>query len=191
VIYSLGDKKIQTSGDEYYVAPGACVIGNVRFGVGASVWFNCVIRGDSDWIMIGDGTNIQDGTIIHTDEGEPVRLGCKVSVGHRALLHGCTVGDSTLIANGAMVLDRVSIGRDCLIAAGAVVPPGKVIPDGSVVMGMPGQIVREVTERDRAMIEETAEHYLARGRLYRRELAFDPRSAEMSMPPSSAPGFPR
>jgi carbonic anhydrase/acetyltransferase-like protein (isoleucine patch superfamily) len=183
VIYSLGDKKIQTSGDEYYVAPSACVIGSVRFGVGASVWFHCVIRGDSDWIMIGDGTNVQDGTIIHTDEGEPVRLGSKVSVGHRALLHGCTVGDSTLIANGAMVLDRVSIGRHCLIAAGAMVPPGKVIPDGSVVMGMPGKIVREITERDRAMIEETAEHYIARSQLYRRELALDPRGAQMPTRP--------
>ena len=179
MIYSLGDKKIQTANDEYYVAPGACVIGNVRFGVGASVWFNCVIRGDNDWITIGDGTNVQDGTIIHTDEGEPVSLGSRVSVGHRALLHGCTVGDSTLIANGAMILDRVSIGRHCLIAAGAMVPPGKVIPDGSVVMGMPGKIVRDVTERDRAMMEEIAEHYLARGRLYRRELARDPRSTEL------------
>jgi carbonic anhydrase/acetyltransferase-like protein (isoleucine patch superfamily) len=143
------------------------------------VWFNCVIRGDNDWITIGDGTNVQDGTIIHTDAGEPVRLGSRVSVGHRALLHGCTVGDSTLIANGAMILDRVSIGRHCLIAAGAMVPPGKVIPDGSVVMGMPGKIVRDVTERDRAMMEEIAEHYLARGRLYRRELARDPRSTEL------------
>jgi carbonic anhydrase/acetyltransferase-like protein (isoleucine patch superfamily) len=178
VIYSLGGKRIETSGDEYYVAPGACVIGKVRFGVDASVWFNCVIRGDNDWIILGDGTNIQDGSIIHTDEGQPVSLGSKVSVGHRALLHGCTVGDSTLIANGAMILDRVSIGRHCLIAAGALVPPGKVIPDGSVVMGMPGKIVREITEQDRAMIEEIGEHYLARGRLYRRELALDPRDTQ-------------
>ena len=116
MIYSLGEKRIQTVGDEYYVAPGACVIGNVRFGIGASVWFNCVLRGDSDWIILGDGTNIQDGTIIHADEGEPATLGSNVSVGHRALLHGCTVGDSTLIANGAMILDRVTVGtplRDC------------------------------------------------------------------------------
>jgi carbonic anhydrase/acetyltransferase-like protein (isoleucine patch superfamily) len=179
VIYSLGDKKVQTVNDEYYVAPGACVIGNVRLGVGASVWFNCVLRGDSDWIMIGDGTNIQDGTVIHADDGEPVHLGSNVSVGHRALLHGCTVGDATLIANGAMILDRVSIGRHCLIAAGAMVPPGKVIPDGSVVMGMPGKIVREVTDRDRAMIDGIAEHYVARAQLYRRELALDPRSVQI------------
>ena len=175
MIYSLGDKRVQTSGDDFYVAPGACVIGNVRFGAGSSVWFNCVIRGDNDWIEIGAGTNIQDGTIIHTDEGEPVQLGANVSVGHRALLHGCTVGESTLIANGAMILDRVKIGRHCLIAAGALVPPGKVIPDGSVVMGMPGKIVREISERDRAMIEGIARHYIARGQLYRRDLAPDTR----------------
>ncbi|MGO9717000.1 MAG: gamma carbonic anhydrase family protein, partial [Steroidobacteraceae bacterium] len=114
VIYVLGEKRIQTAGDDYYVAPGASVIGNVRFGAGASVWFNCVLRGDSDWIILGDRTNVQDGTVIHADEGEPVTLGRNVSVGHKALLHGCTVGDSTLIANGAMILDRASIGRRCL-----------------------------------------------------------------------------
>lgn len=180
MIYLLGDKKIQTTGDEFYVAPGACVIGHVRFGIGASVWFNCVLRGDNDWIVIGNGSNVQDGTIIHTDPGEPVTLGANVSIGHRALLHGCTVGDSTLIANGAIILDRVSIGRHCVIAAGALVPPGKVIPDRSVVMGMPGAIVREVSERDLALIEDTAEHYIARGKLYRRDLALDPRSAEIA-----------
>jgi carbonic anhydrase/acetyltransferase-like protein (isoleucine patch superfamily) len=183
VIYVLGEKKVQTDGDEYYVAPGACVIGNVRLGSGVSVWFNCVLRGDSDWIILGSGTNVQDGAIIHTDEGEPVNIGSNVSIGHRALLHGCSVGDSTLIANGAMILDRVSVGRHCLIAAGAVIPPGKVIPDGSVVMGMPGKIVREVDEQDLAMIDFIAKHYVERGQMYRRELILDPRSAEFSLKP--------
>jgi carbonic anhydrase/acetyltransferase-like protein (isoleucine patch superfamily) len=178
MIYSLGDKRVDT-GDEYYVAPGARVIGSVRLGKGASVWFNCVLRGDNDWISLGDGTNIQDGSIIHTDAGEPVELGINVSVGHRALLHGCTVGDSTLIANGAMILDRVRIGNHCLIAAGAMVPPGKHIPDGSVVMGMPGTIVRAVTDKDREMIAHIARHYVARAALYRGQLAEDPRSAEI------------
>ena len=178
MIYQLGEKRVQTADEDYYVAPSASVIGNVRLGIGASVWFNCVLRGDNDWISIGEGSNIQDGTIIHTDEGLPVSLGSHVSVGHRALLHGCTVEDSTLIANGAMILDRVRIGRHCLIAAGAMLTPGKVIPDGSVVMGMPGKIVREVSERDLALIEDIAKHYSARGQYYRRELALDPRSAE-------------
>jgi carbonic anhydrase/acetyltransferase-like protein (isoleucine patch superfamily) len=177
VIYAFGDRRIETVGDEYYVAPGACVIGSVRFGVGASVWFNCVLRGDSDWINLGDGTNIQDGSIIHVDEGEPVNLGTKVSVGHRALLHGCTIGDSTLIANGAMVLDRSRIGRHCVIAAGALVPPDKTIPDGSVVMGMPGKIVRQVDDRELAMIEYIAQHYMERSKLYKRDLSLDARSA--------------
>jgi carbonic anhydrase/acetyltransferase-like protein (isoleucine patch superfamily) len=178
VIYSLGDRKVETAGEDYYVAPGACVIGTVRLGMAASVWFNAVVRGDSDWIILGDASNIQDGTVIHTDEGEPVRLGTNVSIGHRAILHGCTIGDSTLIANGAVILDRVVIGRHCLVAAGALVPPGKLIPDGSVIMGVPGKIVREVNERDLALIKFTAEHYLALGRAYRRDLQFDRRSTE-------------
>jgi len=177
MIYTLGARRIETAGEDYYVAPDASVIGSVRFGAGASVWFNCVLRGDSDWINLGEGVNIQDGTIIHTDEGEPVSLGARVSVGHRALLHGCTIAESTLIANGAMVLDRVKVGRHCIIAAGALVTPGKVIPDGSVVMGSPGQIVREVTERDLKMIEFIAEHYRARIQQYTRDLKVDPRSS--------------
>jgi carbonic anhydrase/acetyltransferase-like protein (isoleucine patch superfamily) len=177
MIYTLGERRIETAGEDYYIAPDASVIGSVRFGAGASVWFNCVLRGDSDWIDLGEGVNIQDGTIIHTDEGEPVSLGARVSVGHRALLHGCTIAESTLIANGAMVLDRVKVGRHCIIAAGALVTPGKVIPDGSVVMGSPGQIVREVNERDLKMIEFIAEHYRARIQQYKRDLKVDPRSS--------------
>ena len=112
MIFSLGERRIETAGDDYYIAPGACVIGSVRFGKGSSVWFNCVLRGDADWIELGEGSNVQDGSVIHTDEGEPTTLGSNVSVGHCALLHSCTVGDSTLIANGARILDRARIGRD-------------------------------------------------------------------------------
>jgi carbonic anhydrase/acetyltransferase-like protein (isoleucine patch superfamily) len=177
MIYTLGERRIETAGEDYYVAPDASVIGSVRFGAGASVWFNCVLRGDSDWINLGEGVNIQDGTIIHTDEGEPVTLGARVSVGHRALLHGCTIAESTLIANGAMVLDRVRIGHHCIIAAGALVTPGKVIPDGSVVMGSPGQIVRQVDDKDLKLIEFIAEHYRNRIKQYKRDLKVDPRSS--------------
>lgn len=176
MIFSLGERRIDAAGDDWYVAPGAQVIGSVRLGREASVWFNCVLRGDSDWIVIGDGTNIQDGTVIHTDEGEPTVIGRNVTVGHVAFLHGCTVGDGSLIANGARVLDGARIGERCVIAAGSLVAPGKSIPDGSVVMGAPGRIVREVTQRDVAMIERACEHYRARAREYRRSLAIDPRS---------------
>lgn len=177
MIYSLGDRRLETANDDYYVAPSASVIGTVRLGVGASVWFNAVIRGDTDWIILGDGCNVQDGTVIHTDAGMPVRVGSNVSIGHHAMLHGCTVGDSTLIANGAIVLDRVSIGNRCVIAAGTLVPPGKIIADNSLVMGVPGKIVREVDERDLAMIAEAAAHYVARVQEYRWLLALDPRGA--------------
>jgi carbonic anhydrase/acetyltransferase-like protein (isoleucine patch superfamily) len=175
VIYSFGDKRIETSGDDYYVAPSACLIGSVRLGRGASVWFNCVLRGDTDWIDIGDGSNVQDGTVIHTDEGEPMTIGKNVSVGHQALLHGCTVGDSSLIANGAIVLDGARIGRHCIIAAGALVPPGKIIPDRSVVMGTPGKIVRVASAEELALIDFTAKHYQERIRLYKRDLKLDER----------------
>jgi carbonic anhydrase/acetyltransferase-like protein (isoleucine patch superfamily) len=175
VIFSLGDRSIETAGEDYYIAPGACVIGSVRFGKGSSVWFNCVLRGDSDWIELGEGSNVQDGSVIHTDEGEPTMLGSNVSVGHAALLHGCIVGDSTLIANGARILDRARIGRDCLIAAGALVPPDKIIPDGSVVMGVPGKIVRQVDDEDLKMIARAAEHYRGRIAFYRKELRLDDR----------------
>ncbi len=173
MIFSFGARRIETAGDDYYIAPGACVIGSVRFGKGSSVWFNCVLRGDADWIELGEGSNVQDGSVIHTDEGEPTTLGRNVSVGHCALLHSCTVGDSTLIANGARILDRVRIGRDCLIAAGALVPPDKIIPDGSVVMGMPGKIVRQVSDEDLEMIAGVAAHYRARIALYKSELRAD------------------
>ena len=175
MIFSLGERRIETAGDDFYIAPGACVIGTVRFGKGSSVWFNCVLRGDADWIELGDGTNVQDGSVIHTDEGEPTTLGSNVSVGHSALLHSCVVGDSTLIANGARILDRARIGRDCLIAAGALVPPDKVIPDGSVVMGVPGKIVRQVDADDLKMIADAAVHYRERIALYKRELQVDDR----------------
>lgn len=177
MIFSLGGRRIETAGEDYYIAPGACVIGSVRLGRGSSVWFNCVLRGDSDWIELGEGSNVQDGSVIHTDEGEPTILGSNVSVGHCALLHGCIVGDSTLIANGARILDRARIGRNCVIAAGALVPPDKAIPDGSVVMGVPGKIVRQVGAGDLEMIARAAEHYRGRIALYRKELRVDDRQA--------------
>ncbi len=176
MIYTFNEKRVVTMGDDWYVAPSADVIGSVRLGAAASVWFQCVLRGDSDWIEIGDGTNVQDGTIIHTDEGSPTRVGAGVTIGHRAFLHSCTVGDESMIANGAMVLDRVTIGKHCVIAAGALVPPDKTIPDGSVVMGAPGRIVRETSERDLAMIRRAGEIYRARAKEYLAQLARDPRT---------------
>lgn len=169
MIYTLGER-IPDIAPDAHIAPSADVIGTVRIAAAASVWFNVVLRGDSDWIEIGESSNIQDGSVIHTDEGVPTRLGARVTVGHMAFLHCCTVGDESMIANGAMVLDRSVIGRHCLIAAGALIPPDKQIPDGSVVMGSPGKIVREVTERDLALIRGAAANYARRAQRYRESL---------------------
>lgn len=171
-IYRFDERQAEID-PKAYVAPSADVIGSVRLGAQASIWFGVVLRGDNDWIDIGAHTNVQDGTVIHTDAGVPTRIGARVTIGHQAFLHCCTVADDTMIANGAMVLDRAVIGRHCLIAAGALVPPDKVIPDRSVVMGAPGKIVREVTERDLALIEKAAAHYAARALKYRDALRLE------------------
>ncbi len=183
MLYTLGDARIETATEEWYVAPNASVIGRVRFGACASVWFNCVLRGDSDWIVLGDRVNVQDGSIIHTDPGVQVELRADASVGHGVILHGCTIGEGSLIANGAIVLDGVQVGRHCLVAAGALIPPGKVIPDGSVVMGNPGKIVRQVEARDLAMMAATTAHYVSRIAVYREQLRSDARGG--SEPPSA------
>jgi carbonic anhydrase/acetyltransferase-like protein (isoleucine patch superfamily) len=174
VIFTLGERRLEVDGD-FYVAPSAEVIGSVRLRHLSSVWFNVVLRGDADWIEIGPGSNVQDGTVIHTDAGFPTTIGAGVTIGHMAFLHSCSVGDGSMIANGAMVLDRARIGRRCVIAAGALVPPDSEIPDGSVVMGSPGKVVREAGERDLAMIERAARNYVARAAQYGAELAPDPR----------------
>lgn len=166
MLYTLGERAPEIA-HEVYIAPSADVIGSVRLASGSSVWFNVVLRGDNDWIEVGEDSNVQDGTVIHTDEGAPTRIGARVTIGHQALLHSCTIGDETLIANGAMVLDRCVIGRHCLIAAGALVTPDKHIPDGSVVMGSPGRIVREISARDLEWIRGAAENYRLRAQRYR------------------------
>jgi carbonic anhydrase/acetyltransferase-like protein (isoleucine patch superfamily) len=170
MIYRLGESSIETVGEEFYVAPTAAVIGKVRLGRWASVWFGAVLRGDTDWIELGDGTNVQDGSVIHTDQGAPLVVGRNVTIGHMALLHTCTIGDDTLIGNGAMVMDGALIGSNTIVAAGAFIAPGKIVPDGVVVMGSPATVVREVTEKDRERIRLGGEHYIANARRYRKEL---------------------
>jgi carbonic anhydrase/acetyltransferase-like protein (isoleucine patch superfamily) len=170
MIYSLGERHVETCGDEYFVAPSADVIGSVRLGRWSSVWFNTVIRGDSDWIELGDGSNVQDGCVLHTDVGMPMVLGPNCSVGHKAFLHSCTVGEYSLIANGAMILDGVKVGKFSIVAAGAFVPPRKTIPDGVVVMGSPAQVVREITEKDRQLLIGTAAHYQENAKRFREQL---------------------
>ena len=129
-----------------WIAPDAQVIGRVRIGPRASVWFGAVLRGDNEWIEVGDGTNIQELCVLHTDWGYPLTIGAGCTIGHKAMVHGCTIGDNSLIGIGAVILNRAVIGKNCLIGAGALIPEGKVIPDGSLVMGQPGKVVRELDE---------------------------------------------
>jgi carbonic anhydrase/acetyltransferase-like protein (isoleucine patch superfamily) len=173
MIHAFEGKRLQTANDNFYVAPGAQLIGDVRLGEGASVWFNAVLRADDDYIEIGAGSNVQDATVIHCDAGQPTRVGRNVTIGHRVLLHGCSIGDETLIGNGAIVLDGARIGSRCLIGAGAMVTPGKEIADGSVLMGVPARVIRATGERELAMIEHAARSYQERIRRYQREMPDD------------------
>jgi carbonic anhydrase/acetyltransferase-like protein (isoleucine patch superfamily) len=169
-IHTIGERRLLTAGDDYYIAPGAQVIGSVVLGAGASLWFNCVLRADDERIEIGAGSNVQDGSVIHVDAGAPTVLGRDVTVGHMVLLHSCCIGDESLIGNGAIVLDRARIGRHCLIAAGTLVPPDREVPDGSVLMGSPGRIVRSVSAQDLSLIAHAAASYRARMQRYRAQL---------------------
>lgn len=172
MIYRLGEKRVQREEDTF-VAPNATLIGSVVLRARASVWFNVVVRGDNDPIVIGEESNIQDGSVLHTDLGVPLNIGRGVTVGHKVMLHGCEIGDFSLIGINAVVLNRVKIGRYCIIGANALVPEGREIPDGSMVMGTPGKVVRQLTENERKALELSAAHYVENGRRYRRELAHD------------------
>lgn len=144
-----------------WIAPGAVVLGDVTLGERASVWYGSVLRGDNDRIVIGAETNLQDGTIVHVDEGVPCLVGRRVGVGHRALLHGCTVEDECLIGMASTILNRAVIGTGSVVAAGALVPEGMKVPPGSLVMGVPGRVVRPVDDALRARIGMTWRHYVA------------------------------
>lgn len=152
-----------------FVHPGAHVMGQVRLGAGASVWPAAVIRGDSDLICIGERSNIQDGAVIHADEGVPCTIGAGVSVGHLACVHGADVGDDCLVGIGAIILNGARIGAGSIIGAGALVPEGRVIPAGSLVLGVPGRVARPVSEEQRADLERTAAHYVELAQAYRGE----------------------
>ncbi|MEJ1963352.1 MAG: gamma carbonic anhydrase family protein [Gammaproteobacteria bacterium] len=167
MIYALGDRLPQLDGKGCYVSPSAQVIGSVRLAEGASVWFQAVLRGDSEWIEVGARSNVQDGSVVHADPGMPTLIGPDTSVGHMVLLHGCQIDARSLIGNGAIVLDGARVGTNCVVAAGSLVPPRMIIPDGSVVMGSPARVVREVTPRDLEMIARASEHYVKRSAEFR------------------------
>lgn len=168
-IYALGDIRPQF-GPGSWIADNATVIGAVRAGRDVSIWYNAVIRGDNDPITIGDGSNIQDGSVLHTDTGVPLHIGNNVTVGHMAMLHGCTVGDGSLIGINAILLNKAVIGRNCIIGANALIPEGKVIPDGSLVVGSPGRVIRQLSEAEFEHLKWNAGHYVDNARRYESEL---------------------
>lgn len=168
-VFALDDQ-VPDLGEQVWVAESAQVIGKVSLAARVSVWFNAILRGDNEPITIGEGSNIQDGSVLHTDEGVPLTLGKNVSVGHMAMLHGCTVGDGTLIGMNAVILNRAVIGKHCLIGAKALIPEGKVIPDRSLVVGTPGRIIRELTDEEVARIEAGAAHYVENAARFRKGL---------------------
>ena len=165
MIYELGERRVRIEG-EAYVAPSARVIGSVVLKHESSVWFNAVIRGDSDEIVIGEQTNIQDGAVLHTDPGIRVVLGRGVTVGHHAIVHGCEVGDHSLIGINAVILNRAKIGKYVTIGANALVTQGQEIPDYSVVLGSPGKIVRQIDPASGSSLEKSAAGYVRRAREY-------------------------
>lgn len=169
MIYALGDRTPEMNGD-CWVADSATVLGSVVLENDASVWFNAVLRGDNDVITVGEGSNVQDGSVLHTDPGMPLTIGRGVTIGHKVMLHGCTIGDNSLIGINAVVLNGAKIGKNCLIGANALIPEGKEIPDGSLVMGSPGKIVRELNEAAIKGLLMSAEGYVRNFKRFRKDL---------------------
>jgi carbonic anhydrase/acetyltransferase-like protein (isoleucine patch superfamily) len=170
-VYALGDAKpdLPPAG-EYWIAPSAVVLGRVRLLKNASVWFGATLRGDNEWITVGEGSNVQDGSTLHTDPGAPLTIGKGVTIGHMVMLHGCEIGDGSLVGIGSIILNRTKIGKNCLIGANTLLTEGKDIPDNSVVMGSPGKVVRQVDDNARAILHYSAVHYVENWQRYAREM---------------------
>ena len=164
--YSLGGKEVKLVGEGHFIAPNAAVIGDVTMHENSSVWFSCVLRGDAERLEIGAGSNIQDGAVIHADPGFPTIVGKNVTVGHSAMLHGCTIGDGTLVGINAVVLNGAKVGKGCLIGAHALVTEGMEIPDGSMVLGSPAKVVRHLDEESQLLLRHNADHYVGNARRY-------------------------
>ncbi|WP_104665975.1 gamma carbonic anhydrase family protein [Ensifer adhaerens] len=187
-LYRLGTREPRVPADgRYYVAPGAVVIGDVRLEADVSIWFNAVLRGDNEPIILGRGCNIQDGCVVHTDPGYPVEIGDDVTVGHNATIHGCRIGKGSLVGMGATILNGARIGERCLIGASALVRENMVVPDGSLVVGVPAQIVRALDGKTAEALSIGAQRYRAKARSYPGEL--QPVSVEHVSPGADPSNF--
>lgn len=168
--YRLGEFAVQCEGDDWFIADNATVIGRVELRREASVWFNVVARGDSERLLIGERSNVQDGAVLHADPGYPLLIGADCTVGHMAMLHGCTIGDGTLVGIKSVVLNGAVIGEGCLIGANTLIPERKQIPPHSLVMGSPGRVVRTLEPEERTRLLASAAHYVDNWKRFRREL---------------------
>ncbi len=178
-LYTLGDRRADLPEEgTYWIAPSASVIGSVRLERQVGIWFGAVLRGDNELIHISEGSNIQDGCVLHTDPGFPLMVGAGCTVGHQATLHGCTVGCNSLIGMGATVLNGARIGENCIIGAHALVTEGKEIPDNSLVVGSPGKVVRELDSKTVESLGEMAGIYIRRIDIYLKGFQLDPRSID-------------
>lgn len=168
--YALGDVAPTSTSADHWIAPTAVIIGDVIVKRNASIWWNAVLRGDEEPITVGENSNVQDGCVLHADPGFPLTIGDSVTVGHMAMLHGCTISDNSLIGIGAIILNGATIGTNCLIGANALITEGKTIPDNSIVLGAPGKIVGESSDRHRELIARATGSYVRRWRRYAEEL---------------------
>ena len=159
MLLQLDDRRVQAESEEYWVADNAMVMGSVLLKQGASVWFSAVLRGDNDLITVGEYSNIQDGSVLHTDPGCPLVIGSYVTVGHQVMLHGCQIGENSLVGINSVILNNAKIGRNCLIGANALITEGKEIPDNSMVMGAPGKVVKTLSDEQVAGLKMSAAHY--------------------------------
>ncbi|HEY9545920.1 MAG TPA: gamma carbonic anhydrase family protein [Solimonas sp.] len=169
MIYRLGDRVPQFDG-EHWVAPNATVIGSVRCAPGVSIWFNCVLRGDNDDITIGENSNIQEASVLHTDPGLKLTVGAHCTIGHMVMLHGCEIGDCTLIGIGSVVLNRAKIGKNCIVGANSLVTEGKAFPDNSLIVGSPAKVVRTLSDQEVQILKIQALGYVANARRFAEQL---------------------
>ncbi len=172
--YDLGDRKIIIEGEDYFIAESAVVVGSVRIGNNASIWFNAVVRADDGTIVIGEDSNIQDGAVLHCEEGNDLAIGRGVTVAHKAMLHGCVIGDNSLIGINAVVMSGAVIGKNCLVGAGALVLENSVVPDNSMVIGTPARVARPVTQEQIDEIRSAAVHYVKNFRNFKKNLRLVP-----------------
>jgi carbonic anhydrase/acetyltransferase-like protein (isoleucine patch superfamily) len=169
-LFSIGERRIELRGEHHYIAYDATLVGSIVLENNANVWFKVVIRADNDQVTVGEGTNIQDGSVLHVDPGYPMNLARRVTIGHKVMLHGCTIGEGTLVGINSVVMNGARIGRSSLIGANTLIPEGKEIPDGVLVLGSPGKVVRDLKQEEKDYLLKIAQGYIDRSRFYKDNL---------------------